>query len=581
MRYLRMVTNALVAGFLAAAYLSVLVLQLNPHVPLASSTSLRWFIALLTLYGPYLSVAILLLILAREAVASRPLYPGWLSIRILAWLSAAAAVAASVLTWANLWRLHAMLAGPAADRMRQGAVATTVCAAVLVGVAVLRYSFGRRGNRPAAALMATAIAASFIVPLGLRGPGEVPVPAPRRSNDASPVTGAPRVRLLLLDGASRGFVLQRMAAGQLPNFATLIDRGATIDLATLRPTQADSVWTAAATGKYPPKNGVRSEFVYLVDADDSDPVNLLPDYCFAEALLYQGFVRAERLASSSLRARPLWDILADYGIPSGVVNWPLTRPARAASGFLLSDTFDEATSSPMRTGDLRAGDPTTAVDIARPVFERWLALPSPQVLPSAETTDDARAAGLHRTRWDLAYAESESELTRWFSPKLVALRLEAIAELGRAYLRDAQPELFGSARKDAPRRSALDRYYAHVDGQLGRFMHQTGPGDLLIVMSGFGMERNPLLKRLFARLTGETDATGSHEAAPDGFLVAYGTHVAPGQYRRGSIVDISPTVLYYMGVPIGRDMDGFARTDLFRPIFTREHPVTYTLTHER
>ena len=49
-----------------------------------------------------------------------------------------------------------------------------------------------------------------------------------------------------------------MAAGQLPNFGTLLDRGATIDLATLKPTQAETVWAAAATGKYPPKNGVRS-----------------------------------------------------------------------------------------------------------------------------------------------------------------------------------------------------------------------------------------------------------------------------------------------------------------------------------
>jgi hypothetical protein len=36
-----------------------------------------------------------------------------------------------------------------------------------------------------------------------------------------------------------------------------------------------------------------------------------------------------------------------------------------------------------------------------------------------------------------------------------------------------------------------------------------------------------------------------------------------------------------MGLPIGRDMDGFARTDIFQPAFAREHPVTYTATHER
>jgi hypothetical protein len=463
--------------------------------------------------------------------------------------------------------------------MRQGAVVTTACAVVLLGVAAMRYSFGRRGNRPAAALMVASVAASVVVPIGLRGPGEVPVPTARRSNQASPVTAPPRVRLLLLDGASRGFILQRVASGQLPNFATLIDRGAMLDLATLRPTQAESVWAAAATGKYPPKNGIRSEFVYRVSGLDEDPVSLLPDYCFAQALLYQGFVRAEPLTSAGLRARPLWDILADYGVPSGIVNWPLTRPAGIANGFLLSDYFDEATSLPMRTGDLRAGEPTTAVDIARPVFDRWQALPPNQVLPAV--AEDPRASGLRRARWDQAYLESAAELSRAFAPRLTALRLEAIDELGHLYLRDAQPDLFGAAGAGDPRRSLLDRYYTQLDGQLGVFMEETQPGDLFIVLSGFGMERSPLVKRLFARLIGEGDLTGSHEAAPDGFLVAYGSNVAAGRYRRGSIVDVAPTVLYYMGLPIGRDMDGFARTDLFRADFTRDHPVMYTLTHER
>ena len=215
MRYLRMVTNAVAAGFLAAVYLTILVLQINPHVSVVSATALRWFVVLLALYGPYLSVLILLLILAREAIASRPLQPGWLSLRILAWLSAAAAVAAAALTWANLRGLRSMLAENAADHMRQGAVATTICASVLVGVAVLRYSFGRRGNRPAAALMVASVSASVIVPLWVRGPGEVPVPAARRSNQATVAAAPARVRLLLLDGASRGFVLRGLSYGAL------------------------------------------------------------------------------------------------------------------------------------------------------------------------------------------------------------------------------------------------------------------------------------------------------------------------------------------------------------------------------
>jgi hypothetical protein len=32
-------------------------------------------------------------------------------------------------------------------------------------------------------------------------------------------------------------------------------------------------------------------------------------------------------------------VLNDYGVTVGVVNWPLTRPAEIANGYLLSDAF--------------------------------------------------------------------------------------------------------------------------------------------------------------------------------------------------------------------------------------------------
>jgi predicted AlkP superfamily phosphohydrolase/phosphomutase len=498
----------------------------------------------------------------------------------MAWLSAGSASTAAALTWANLHGMRSMLSAEAADRMQQGATATTICAGVLATVVILRYSFGRRGNRAAAFLLAASVAASLTVPLWIRGPGELKVPVTRRVNVAHPVTLPPRVRMILIDGASRGFIVQRVGAGQLPSFGKLLDRGAVVDLATLRPTRAEPVWTAAATGKFPPKNGARSEFQYLVDTDEPDPVDLLPDYCLAQALAYQGFVRAEPLSSTARRARPMWDVLADYDVASGIVNWPLTRPATGADGFLISDTFDEATSSPIRSADPKSGDPTTAVEITRAVFDRWQDVPWQDFLPGL-SAQDPRAAVLRRPRWDRAYAEAERELTAFFAPRLTALRFEGIDEVAHTFLLDADPERFGNVRRTDTERSLLDRYYAFIDTQIERAIAETEPGDLLLVVSGYGMEPTSLAKRLFARLIGEPDTTGSHEAGPDGFLFAYGVHVAPGEYRRGSLVDLAPTVLYYMGIPIGRDMDGFARADIFRSTFTKDHPVTFTLTHER
>src|SRR5207342_1158183 len=131
---------------------------------------------------------------------------------------------------------RAVLGGLAAERMRQGAVATTVCAVLLLLVALLRYSFGRRGSRATAIVLAMLLIVSVAMPIGLRGPGEVRVPAPRAAKPA-PASGAasrhPRIRMVLLDGASLGFIRQRVAANQLTNFGRILERGGVIELATI------------------------------------------------------------------------------------------------------------------------------------------------------------------------------------------------------------------------------------------------------------------------------------------------------------------------------------------------------------
>ena len=80
---------------------------------------------------------------------------------------------------------------------------------------------------------------------------------------------------------------------------------------------------------------------------------------------------------------------------------------------------------------------------------------------------------------------------------------------------------------------------------------------------------------------GDRGISGTHERAPDGFLLASGTAVERGRRPRGSIVDVAPTILYYLGLPVGRDMDGFARSDLFTRAFTAERPIAFIPTHNR
>src|SRR5215218_1199503 len=169
MRFLRMLTNSLLAGALGAAYLTVLVLQLNPQIPLLSQTTSRWYLTLCLFYGVHLAVTFYVVIVLREFFAFRVLSPGWASVRVLAWMGASAAAAAAVLMWLNVRGFDAALTEDAAWRMTAGAIATTASAIILLGIAIAHYSFGRSGSRVGATLFTLAVFASLALPLAARG----------------------------------------------------------------------------------------------------------------------------------------------------------------------------------------------------------------------------------------------------------------------------------------------------------------------------------------------------------------------------------------------------------------------------
>ncbi|MDQ3170790.1 MAG: hypothetical protein M3Q55_11685, partial [Acidobacteriota bacterium] len=165
---MRMLTNAMAAGALAATYLTVLLLQLNPRLPLASAELGAWFRVMLSFYGLHLSIAIFVLLVIRDLVASRALAPAWISVRLLAWIAAMLAAVVAAGSWLNLRGFRAVLGEDAAGRMGEGAAALTAAALLLAAVAIARFSFGRRGGRLAAAGLALIIIGSIAAPLAAR-----------------------------------------------------------------------------------------------------------------------------------------------------------------------------------------------------------------------------------------------------------------------------------------------------------------------------------------------------------------------------------------------------------------------------
>jgi predicted AlkP superfamily phosphohydrolase/phosphomutase len=573
-----MLSNAVLGGAIAAGYVAALVLHLNPSIRLDDPTAWPLLAAVVLVYGVHLAVVFYAVIVARQVLSTEGVSPGWLSYRVLAWFCAAASTAAAALMWQNLWGFGAALDPETTEHFFAATVIMTSCAAACVVLAVFRLS-AVRPSRLSAAAFGLVMLASLVLPLAARGLGEASRLGARRLETApvfAPDTAARRVVVLAVDAASLDFISPAVADGRLPNFGRLLDAGASMHLATLRPTQPGPVWTAVATGKLPWRNGVRSAATYRAAAGSAS-VDLLPDFCFAHALVSFGLLTETLQTSAALRAQPVWTILGRAGLSSTIVRWPITWPAQPLPGTVITDEFHRASEIALALDEPGLTYPTE-------LASRLARVGRPSVNSSPQASEpEHEAIGTTPLALDRFYVALADRLAAEGLSRFTAVRLQGLDIVGHYFLRYAMPRAFGDVSEEERGRygRVFEQYYAYVDTELGRLLDRLEPGDLLLVVSPFGLEPLSLPKRLLERAIGNPNISGTHERAPDGFLLAYGTAVKPGRYPRGSVVDVTPTLLYYFGLPIGRDMDGYARADIFTTAFSAERPIAYIPTYER
>ncbi len=576
MRYLRMLSNSAFAGLLAAAYFTLLLLQLNPEVPLGAAGPVLTVIALS--YGLHITVVSYALYALRQITVIEPSPPGWISLRLSTWTAAGLSATASVITWLHAAGLRNALDPRALPPLRLAAILFGVAAMAFLILGLAQTAARQRSRAVVAILFTIATISSIAAPLWVRGAGlgpSMPVRAPA-SVIAMPAEH-PRVILLCLDGASLDIISPAVAAGRLPNFSRILDAGASMHLATTRPTQPEPVWASIMTGMWPARHGVRGSSRYHPFNSDVE-LEVLPDYVFSQALVRVGLLVEEPYSSSSLGIQPLWRIAAAYGVRTGLIGLPLTHPAPAAPGFIVSDRFHRRAERVVTLDSEPAVSPSRLDDVARGVLAE--AQPMRELrarfdlLPSTgESGSTVEADRLHhRLAQQLAAVEEV---------QLLAVRYAGLDAVGHYYLRYAQPEAFGDVTEDVRRRfgRVLDDYYAYVDTLVGDAMASLNEGDLLLVVSGFGMEPLTVGKRVLERVAGDPKFSGTHERGPDGFLMAYGTPVVAARQSRGAVVDVAPTLLYFLGLPVARDMDGFVRTDLFTPDFNEQRTITFIPTY--
>jgi hypothetical protein len=582
----RTLGSAALASSLLAANIVVLTLFLNPEAQLARDGSALFF----CLFIPYFLGGTA----ALSAVGIIAGASGWRPVRRppvdgLPWFTTMALLALSVssaLHWLNLFSYRHSVPPAFVRAMAGSAVAVTGAALVLVAILIDASLFPRRGRWMAAPLVILASASAVVVPLALRpAPGPEPHPMPVATERVEPTR---RIILVGIDGLGPAMVEDGISRGTLPILGRLLKRGSYGPLATLRPTEGPPVWTSIFTGRLPRDHGIKSFEAYRLRGSPT-VFDLLPKGALVSGLEQLALVSTEPVGAASRKRRALWNALNAFGIRSGVVRFWGTHPPEKVQGFMLSSAFHmlghERSGDPQplfppdllaeaRTRIVRPGDVDPA--LLAQFVDLSVDLPSDPVLWRHELVERALAP-------DMTYQRAGALLRSAYDPPFFATYFYGLDVVGHAFLRYSRPEAFGNVPAKEARRygHVIDRYLTLLGQWVGDLERGLRPGEILLVVSSYGMEPAPLWRRTLGWIGGGPALGGTHDGGPDGLLIAVGDGIRPGAaVSSASVLDIAPTVLYLMGLPVARDMEGRVLTEMLDDEFARAHPVAFVPSYE-
>ncbi len=397
--------------------------------------------------------------------------------------------------------------------------------------------------------------------------------------DAGAPTGiGTRAVVIAIDGADWAVIDAIAAHGRLPNLTALRARGVSGSIRTAGDIALSPViWTSVATRKTADQHGISW---FLVDR---------PDGTRAPVRSYNRKVKA------------IWNLLAERGRRPIVIGWWATYPAEeVGDGIIVSDAlgfhgFGSTARSDRDRGKTYPADLFPEVDALVPAEQQL----SPEFVRRfvhieadayrAEMFDPARdvrrdpSNPIHLFQQYAVTAEGYTAIAEHLLASrpydLCMLYFEQIDSLSHLFMKYAPPRLPWVDEAEFERyRDTVAEWYIHQDELLGRVLAQIDLDTTAVfVLSDHGFKSGKRRIRSEASVDIRT-AHLDHE--PYGIFLAAGPRIRKGAVIEGaSVLDAAPTLLHYLGLPVGRDMAGKV-LDVFEPDFLERHPIRYVATYE-
>lgn len=400
----------------------------------------------------------------------------------------------------------------------------------------VRRVLTHRLTPPGLRALSAALAAGCLL-VALLGPGAGP-----RAPRASASRPAARVAVIGVDGCDWDVLGPLVESGRLPTFQRLMEKGTYGPLLSMEPLVSPRIWTTIATGRVPERHGIE-DFVNAAGV----PVN------------------------ASMRTAPtMWEVVSSQGGIVDVIGWYVTWPVDTVRGAMVSDRMHTLVRGPLQALHSLSGEPTNE---RLEEFGEFSFDPSYKGYEQSDLAYQRNRIVDEPLRWgylrDAIYGAAATASIPRYRPDFVAVYYRGVDFVQHFFWQYSEPDAFEGVDRNAVRAygDVIPNYYVYQDALLAKLLDALGPDMNVLIVSDHGFQ---------ARLDGDPSKpqlTGMHDTR--GVYIASGPAFrSEGLVEGPTILDIAPTALAVMGLPVSEEFEGRVLEEIIRPQHLATHPVS-------
>ncbi len=540
-RFVKLITNIFLAALYVTFAVSLLILLLNPQSRLTHAEFFSLFLNLFSYYGPLVALLLLLCFGVIQFFSYKKISIGFFTPPSLIFSLAAAALISSLVHYVNYEYFKQILSINIHHRLIE-----VIVGDLLILIIVLSASFIPKGPRLWLQILILALVSANLMFSYLRTQSVVSAWEHRSEEtvSASPLPETVRkIRIVLMDGLSHRTVLNLLnRTDTLRNFQLLINNGIHGYVKTFPPNTDLLVTSTLLSGLHPSQIPQQDDWRFKIRDIDRE-FTLFPRFIF-----FRYSAVFELTAFYATRFPQVLDRLQQNFENQGVgtlqqiyqVDVPLYSSLAIRANNLFRQNF------------------SYALNRRTPKFQL-----------------------LKRTFFYDEYMKSLLPDLKSSNLYYSVIRIPGLSHISRRFYPYYQPQVSGSLPQLPSAVSSyapiLESYYHYYDSIIGNLISTTHDDEMLVIFGIYELEQMPEWRRLlYPLLGGDKNISMYKPLHSRAVIYLYEKKALKKDYPLNDIPirDIYPTLLYYAGFRLPKNLEGEVLRGIFTDEFLSEHPIS-------